>query len=75
MHVLLVLKDGEKIGRKVIVRLHKKSLKEKVITLLGRDQDKEAFDLISSEAEVHSYVPPNSKPKIKPDLILIEDMV
>ena len=74
MNVLLVSKKGKAAGVKVIVRLHTKSLREKVIVLLEQNRKKEAFDLVASKARWQAYVPEGAEPYVKPDLTLVEDV-
>ena len=71
MNVLLILKKGEEEDLKVIVRLHTKTLRKKVSTLLDQNKKDEAIDLIFSKAMVESYLPPGIEPTIKPELTLI----
>lgn len=75
MRVLLVLNRSYAEDFRIIVRLHEKWLREKVITLLEEDKDKEAFDLMLSNAEVDSYLPKGSKLTARPQFTLIEDML
>ena len=75
MKVLLILSQEQCNGLRVIVRLHKKHLQERVEELLKKEKDKEAFNLICSQAEVDSYVPPGKRLAERPALTFVEDML
>lgn len=74
MNVLLILKKDEEEDLKVIVRLHTKTLRKKVSTLLEQNKRTEAIDLIFSKAMVERYLPPGVEPTIKPELTLVGDI-
>lgn len=74
MRALLVLNRAEAVGLGVIVNLHTDNLRRKVLSLLGRDKKKEAFDLLVSEAMVEGCLSSGSEPRIKPELTLVEDL-
>ena len=73
--VLLILNGEQSRGLRIMVRLHKKQLREKVKELLKEEKGKEAFNLIYSKAEVESYIPLGEKLKERPALTLVEDML
>ena len=73
--VLLILNQEQSNGLRVVVRLHKKRLKDKVAELLKKEKDKEAFNLICSQAEVDNYIPPGKKLEERPALTFVEDML
>ena len=75
MQVLLILNRQYSKEVRVIVSVQAKSLKEKVVSLLEKDQDREAFDLLIKKAEVKAYLPPGQKAHIRPALTLIEDLL
>lgn len=72
MRALLVLNRVDAAGVGVIVNLHTNILQRKVLSLLGRERKKEAFELLVSEAMVESYLPSGTVPRIKPELTLVE---
>lgn len=73
MQVLLVLNRQGAQNVRIIVKAHTKSLKEKVISLLEKEKEREAFDLLYKNAEVETYLDPGQKPDIKPLVTLFED--
>ena len=73
MQVLLILKSKE--GARIIVNVRAKSLKEKLVSLLEEDRDREAFDLLIKKAEVEAYLAPGQKTHIRPAVTLIEDLL
>ena len=75
MTVLLILNREEAKGVRVMVNVHTKSLKQRVIFLLEQGRDRAAFDLLLKEAEVESYLPPGKKARLRPDVTLIEDLL
>lgn len=75
MQVLLILNRQHAKEVRVIVSVQAKSLKDKVVSLLEQDQDREAFDLLMKKAEVEAYLQPGQKAHIRPALTLIEDLL
>ena len=73
--VLLILNKTQSNNLRILVRLHKKWLQDRVGALLEEAKDKEAFNLICSKAEVDSYIPPGQKLKKRPALTFVEDML
>ena len=73
MQVLLILKSKE--GARIIVNVRPKSLKEKLVSLLEEDRDREAFDLLIKKAEVTAYLAPGQKTHIRPAVTLIDDLL
>lgn len=74
MQVLLILnKQCQEV--RVLVNVQKKSLKEKLISLLEKDRDREAFDLLIKMADVEAYLKPGEKAHIRPAVTLIEDLL
>lgn len=74
MRALLVLNRVDAAGMGVIVNLHTNILRRKVLSLLGRDRKKEAFELLVSEAMVEGYLPSGTEPRVKPELTLVEGL-
>ena len=72
---LLVLNKTQSSDCRIMVKLHEKRLQDKVGKLMREARSKEAFDLICSQAEVESYLPPGSKLTEMPQVTLIEDML
>ena len=75
MQVLLILNRKDSKEVRVIVRVQTKSLKEKLVSLLKADRDREAFDLLMKKAEVEAYLHPGQKAHIRPAVTLIEDLL
>jgi hypothetical protein len=75
MDALLVLDNNNVSNLRVLVTVTKKELKDQVIELLERNCGKEAFNLLRSKAEVKAYLPRGSKLAVRPEVILIEDML
>ena len=75
MQVLLILKNKDAQGARIIVNVRTKSLKEKLAALLEEDRDREAFDLLIKKAEVSAYLAPGQKTRIRPAVTLIEDLL
>ena len=75
MKVLLILNKENAQGLRIMVKVTKRSLKNRVVSLLENDRDKEAFELLIHEAEVDQFLPPNQKSRIRPDMTLIEDLL
>lgn len=75
MQVLLILKSKDAQGARIIVNVRAKSLKEKLVSLLEEDRDREAFDLLIKKAEVGAYLAPGQKMHIRPAVTLIEDLL
>jgi hypothetical protein len=74
MRAYVVFNRANAAGVGVIVKLHTKPLRKKVITLLSEERKNEAIDLIASKAEIESYIPAGKEPSIKPELTLIEEV-
>jgi hypothetical protein len=74
MHALLILNE-EKGNSRIIVRLRHKQMKDRVVSLLGDDKNREAFDLLKSKAEVEVYLPPGAKLPFTPQVTLVEDLI
>ncbi len=74
MHALLILNE-EKGNLRIIVRLRHNQMKDRVLSLLGNDKRKEAFDLLKSRAEVEVYLPPGAKLPLTPQVTLVEDLI
>lgn len=72
MRAYLVLHRTNAEGFGVIVNVHTKPLRKRIISLLSEDRKKEAIDLLVSKAMVESYVPADRQPAIKPELTLVE---
>ena len=75
MKVLLIANRGGKTDFKVLVYLHTEKLVNKVRDLLHLKKEQEAFELITREAEVTHYLPPGEKIRIRPHVILVEDIL
>ena len=75
MKVLLILNQEKTKGLRIIVSVNSASLKEKIISLLEANRDREAFDLLVKKAEVEAYLPPGEKAVIRPSVTLIEDLL
>jgi len=75
MQVLLILNRGKESNLRIIVNVHTNQLKEKLISLLEDNKDRDAFDLLIKEAEVESYLAPGEKVCIRPSVTLIEDLL
>lgn len=73
MRVLLVLRKGRFAGTKVVVKLHTKSLRERVAGLLKQGRKEEAFALVVSKAPWETYISEGIEPNVKPDLTLVEE--
>ena len=72
VNVLLILRrDGAK-GLRVIVRVDRKSLHDRLIALLEQDKEHEAFMLLFKEAKVVTYFKPGERLTLRPKLTLIE---
>jgi hypothetical protein len=76
MKVLLIF-SGKRSSEhlRVMVNVHGRPLKDKVISLLEENKDREAFDLLVKKAEVDSYLSPGRKTTIRPAVTLIEDLL
>ncbi|MBI3601482.1 MAG: hypothetical protein HY209_01100 [Candidatus Omnitrophica bacterium] len=74
MRALLILK-GSKTSEKlrIIVKLNQKDLKDRVITLLEENKDREAFDILYKEAQVETYLAPGERIPIRPVVTLSEE--
>ncbi len=75
MNVLLVLDRVKMNDARILVSLTEKKLKEQVIKLMETNRGKEAFEILKSRAEVKAYLPRGSKPSVKLDMTLFEDML
>jgi len=76
MKVLLILNGRRGSNHlRVMVNVHSKTLKDKVISLLEENRDREAFDLLVKKAEVDTYLSPGRKVAIRPAVTLIEDLL
>lgn len=75
MNVLLVLDRVKMNDARILVSLTQKKLREQVIKLLEENKGREAFDILKSRAEVKAYLPRGSKPPVKLDMTLFEDML
>ena len=75
MKVLLVLHNGQTRDCRILVRLHSKDMIKRLHDHMTRSQQKQAFDLCVAEAEVQRYLPPGQESTLRPDLILIEDLL
>lgn len=75
MNILLVLDRPEINDARILVSLTQRKLREQVIKLLEEDKGKEAFDILKSKADVKAYLPRGSKPSVKLDMTLFEDML
>ena len=75
MNVLLVLDCPQINDARILVSLREKKLKEQVIKLMETDRAREAFDILRSKAEVKAFLPRGSKPPVKLDMTLFEDML
>ena len=75
MQILLILNKQPSQEMRVIVRVHQKSLRKKVVSLLEGNRDREAFELLLKKAEVETYLKPGEKAHIRPVLTLIEDLL
>ena len=75
MTALLVLNKTQSNDFRILVKLQKKSLIQKVDELLLKEQTKEIFDLFRREGEVNGYYPDGTKLPEIPQLTLIEDMI
>lgn len=73
MQVLLVLNRQGAKNVRIIVKAHTKSLRDRVVSLLENDKDREAFNLLYKSAEVETYLSPGQKLQKKPLVTLIED--
>jgi len=73
MNVLLVFNNGSDRDMKVMVRLHTKTLRNRVNSLMEEKKDRDAFNLIFAKAMVEKYIPPGVKCNVKPELTLVED--
>lgn len=58
MDILLILNNQVAKDVRVMVKLTEKNLKERVISLLEKDQGEEAFDALMENAEPYAYFPP-----------------
>ena len=75
MNVVLILNRKAAKDVRVVVHLQTKTLKEKVIALLEEDRAREAFELMLLKAKVVDYLPSGKKPSVKPEMILMEDLL
>ena len=73
--VLIILNKSQSNESRILVKLHKKWLREKVNKLLREAKDREAFDLIVSHAEVDRFIPPGTKLTERPAITFVEDML
>ena len=73
MQVLLVLNRQGAQNVRIIVKVNTKSLKERVVSLLEKEKEREAFDLLYKNAEVETYLDPGQKPDVKSLVTLVED--
>ncbi len=76
MDALLVLNNKEVKNCRILVKLTKKQFKEKVISLLEQDMEKEAFNILLREADVRAYLPTEQAlPRIPLLITLYEEML
>ena len=75
MQVLIILNNQNAQNVRLVVRLHTRWLRRQVDILLKEKRDRDAFNLIVSKARVESYLNPGEKPRQRPVLTLIEDML
>jgi len=75
MKVLLILNHEKAGGLRIIVNVHTRPLRKKVVSLLEENKGREAFDLLVKKAEVAHYLVPGEKTDIKPAVTLIEDLL
>lgn len=75
MQILLILNKQQSKEMRVIVNVHQKLLRQKVVSLLEENKDREAFDLLLKKAEVETFLKPGQKVHIRPAVTLIEDLL
>lgn len=75
MRVLLVLNKSYSKDFRILVRLHTKSLEDKVKQLLHSSKDKEAFNLMKTRAQVDTFISSKARLDQRPELTLFEDML
>lgn len=75
MKILLIMSREKSEDLRVMVNVRTTALRQKVIALLDRNRDREAFELLFKKADVHSYLPPGRKAHIRPAMTLIEDLL
>ena len=73
MDALLVLNNDNVKNCRVMVRITRKKLKKRIITLLEKTKGDEAFDILIREAEVKAYLPMETPPPRTPLLITLDE--
>ena len=75
MDVLLILNNKVATDVRVMVKLTERKLKERVISLLEKNQGEEAFDTIMKNAEPHAYFPPGVSVPRRSMLVTLEEQL
>lgn len=72
MRILLILSSKTTPGAGIIVSVKEQAIKNKVITLLESNREREAFVLLKKKAEPETYLAPGQQPR-EALVTLIED--
>lgn len=75
MKALLIINQGKEKNIKVIVKLKKQALIERINRLTKQENEKEAFNLLIKNAEVERYIPPGEEIDLTPELKLIKGVL
>jgi len=74
MRALLIL--NEKNGNvRVVVNLKDEPVRQRVVSLLGRNEGRAAFDLLKATAQFESFLPAGAKLPVVPQVTLVEDLI
>ena len=58
-----------------MVKIRDGRMKERIISLLEENKCWEAFQILKNKAEVENFFPLGERPREKPEVTLIEDML
>lgn len=75
MKILLILNNLELKNVRVMVRLTNKRTIRRVLTLLDKNKEKEAFDVVMDQGQVVDYLPYGKRVIERPDVTLFEDLL
>ncbi|MBF0511683.1 MAG: hypothetical protein HQL13_05055 [Candidatus Omnitrophica bacterium] len=72
MKILLILSSKINAGAGIVVRVKDKSVRNRVMALLEKNREREAFILLKKKAEPETYFAPGQRPK-ESFVTLVED--